>query len=326
MLKFIIALLLFTFFDSFNAMAQLSKTEKKMIRYIDEHNEEAMDLLIEVVNINSGSLNLEGVYRVGQIFMAKLDALGMETKWVDGKGFNRSGHLIAKKEGSGPRLLLIGHLDTVFERESPFQEFKYLNDSIGHGPGVADMKGGDVVIIQALSALKEVGLLDKMNITVVMTGDEESTGRPLDLAREDLVEAAKEADISLGFENGDGDPTTALISRRGAEGWEVSVNGKPAHSSQVFSETIGTGAIFEASRILNRFYEELSPEPHLTFNPGLVLAGTSFDYYKTEAGGRAFGKNNIVAEHAFVTGDLRAISPEQVAQTKATMQKIIWDG
>ena len=303
---------------------QLSKVEKRIVKYVDQHNEEALQLLEEVVNINSGSMNFEGVRKVGGIFYNKLSELGFEVRWADGKAFGRSGHLVARHPGKkGLKLLLIGHLDTVFELTSPFQKFEILNDTIARGPGIADMKGGDVIIVQALAALKEVGLLDGMDITVVMTGDEELSGRPLELARHELIEAAKVADIALGFENGDGNPGTANVARRGASGWKLEVTGKPAHSSQVFKPSVGVGAIYEAARILNSFYEALANEEYLTFNPGMVLAGTEVDYDQSISGGKATGKSNVVAKEAVVTGDLRAISPEQLKRTREVMASIV---
>ena len=319
-LIFLILVVIFIFPVSLNA--QLSRVEKKIVTYVDQHNAEALELLEEVVNINSGSMNFDGVKKIGQIFINELDALAMETRWVDGKSFQRSGHLIAEKKGKGPTLLLIGHLDTVFEPDSPFQQFKILNDTIAQGPGIADMKGGDVIMVKALEALKEVGLLQEMNIIVVMTGDEELSGRPLELARKDLIDAAKAADYALGFENGDGDPTTAIVSRRGSIGWELIVTGVPAHSSQIFREDVGAGAIFEASRILNGFYEQMEGEQFLTFNPGMMLAGTSVEYNKAKKSGTAFGKSNVVSKDVIVTGDLRTISPEQLEKAKATMKEI----
>ncbi|MBA4058289.1 MAG: peptidase M20, partial [Marivirga sp.] len=186
------------------AQAQLSKVEKKISQQVDANNGEALKLWEEVVNINSGSMNFDGVYKVGQIFKAKLDALGFTTRWVDGKPFQRAGHLIAEHKGKvgSKTILLIGHLDTVFELTSPFQKFKLVNDSTAHGPGVGDMKGGDVIIVQALQALKNAGVLKDMNIIVVLSGDEEMSGDPLALARHDLIEAAKQADIAIGFEDG----------------------------------------------------------------------------------------------------------------------------
>jgi glutamate carboxypeptidase len=305
------------------SIAQLSKIEKKIASSVDNHRQEALNLLEQVVNINSGSMNFDGVYKVGQIFRSRLDALGFQTKWVDGKPFGRSGHLIAEHKGKGKTILLIGHLDTVFELASPFQKFTLLNDSTMTGPGVGDMKGGDVVIIQSLQALQDAGLLKDMSIIVVMTGDEELSGKPLSLSRYDLVEAAKAADIAIGFEDGAGDPRTAVVSRRSSSGWELKVTGVPAHSSQIFTEKFGAGAIYEASRIINSFYEALSNETNLTFNPGVMLAGAAVIHDNDLDSGTASGKNNIVAKEAIVTGDIRAMSPEQLKKTQETMTTIV---
>lgn len=309
---------------SATAFAQLSKTEKKLIPYVDAHNEEALQLLEQLVNINSGTMNFEGVKEVGLVLMEKFEALGMDVEWIDGESWNRAGHLVASTEGGkGKKILLIGHLDTVFELESPFQMYKQLNDSTASGPGIADMKGGDVVILQALSALHDAGLLKDMNIRVVMTGDEELSGDPLLLSKRDLIEAAKWADIALGFENGDGNPATANVARRSSSGWTLKVTGEAAHSSQVFKERVGAGGIYEASRILNDFYETLAGEEYLTFNPGMILGGTLVEYDPSIDGGRATGKSNVVAKEVVVTGDIRTISPEQLQRTQQTMQGIV---
>jgi glutamate carboxypeptidase len=207
----------------------------------------------------------------------------------------------------------------VFEPDSPFQRFERRGDSTAGGPGVVDMKGGDVVIVHALKALEAAGVLDAMTITVVMTGDEERSGRPLDLAREALIQAAVEADIAIAFENGDSDPRTAVVARRGSTGWRLDVTGTPAHSSQLFQPEVGAGAVYEASRILGQFYQSLAGEPYLTFNPGVMLAGTDVDYDTFQSRGTAFGKSNVVAGHAVVTGDLRTLSLEQLSAARARM-------
>jgi len=307
------------------AIAQVSNVEQRMLSHIDETNDDALELLIKTININSGSMNFEGVKEVGDVLMAEFDALGFETRWEDGAAFNRAGHLVAEHigGGNGPKIMLIGHLDTVFEPDSPFQKFEMVNDSVARAPGIADMKGGNVIILQALSALKAVGELDDMNIIVVMTGDEELSGKPLNLSKKALIDAAKWADISIGFENGDGNPGTANVSRRGSIGWSLEVTGKPAHSSQVFREDIGAGAIYEISRILNTFYEELRSEEYLTFNPGRILGGTTVEHDAASNSGSAFGKNNVVAETAIATGDIRAVSKEQLDRVKGKMKEIV---
>jgi glutamate carboxypeptidase len=312
-------------FVSFVSRAEpqsISAEERAVVSYIDAHQDEAIVLLERVVNINSGTLNLAGVREVGAVFRAEFDRLGFQTQWIDGASWQRAGHLVATHPGTSPKLLLIGHLDTVFERDSPFQKFERLDATTARGPGIIDMKGGDVIIIQALKALDAAGLLKSLNITVVMTGDEEAAGRPLARAREALVTAAKDAAAAIGFEDGDGLAEHIVVARRGSTSWELRVTGTPAHSSQIFRDDIGAGAIFEAARILDAFREQLAGEPHLTFNPGVMLGGTSVDFDSAQSRGTAFGKTNVVAERATVAGDLRALSNEQFQKAMAAMRDI----
>jgi len=303
----------------------LTKQERAVARAVDSHNAAALALLERTVNINSGSLNFAGVRQVGDIFRAQYDSLGFTTHWVDGAAFHRAGHLVAEHPGPGPKILLIGHLDTVFEPSSPFQKFTMVNDSTATGPGVIDMKGGDVIALYALRALKDAGLLDRMNVTVVYHGDEEESGTPLSLARKTLIDAAHGAIAALGFEDAAGDPHTAVISRRGDDGWTLRTTGVPAHSSQIFTSEVGAGAVYEASRILNQFYQKLSTEQYLTFNPGLALGGTAVKADTSGTEGSAAGKSNVVAKEMIVTGDLRTLSPEQLAHARKTMTDIVAD-
>ncbi len=303
--------------------AALSKAEQKIVSAVDRHNDAALDLLTRVVNINSGTMNFAGVRQVGDVFAAQFDSLGFTTRWVDGSAFGRAGHLVAEHPGPGPKLLLIGHLDTVFPPESPFQKFERLDDSTARGPGIIDMKGGDVIVVYALRALKDAGLLDKMNIVVVFDGDEEDSGAPLSEARRALTAAAQGAAAALGFEDGAADPRTAVISRRSAGSWLLKSTGTPAHSSQIFTQNVGAGAVFEASRVLDEFYKQLAGEKYLTFNPGVIVGGTMVGLDTTLTEGTAAGKHNVVAEHVEVGGDLRAISPEQLARAQQTMRSIV---
>jgi glutamate carboxypeptidase len=308
------------------ALPPLQTDERAIVRAVDAHNAEALSLLERVVNINSGTQNLAGVRDVGKAFRAELDALGFTTQWIDGAAWHRAGHLVATHPGSGPRILLIGHLDTVFERDSSFQKFQRVDAKMAKGPGIIDMKGGDVIIVFALKALQDAGALKTMDVTVVMTGDEEDPGDPQSRAREALVAAAKGRDVAIGFEDGPGDPQYAVTARRGTTGWELRVKGTPAHSSQVFQPTVGPGAIYEAARILNAFREKLSHEEHLTFNPGVIVGGTSVTFDPVQARGTAFGKTNVVAEQTTVSGDLRTLSRTQLDHAKGAMQEIVGAG
>jgi len=311
------------------AAQALSPVERQLATYVDAHQKEARQLLQQLVDVNSGTMNLDGVARVGAMLRAEFDELGFTTRWIDGAPFHRAGHLIAERNSRGqrlaPRVLLIGHLDTVFEPDSPFQKYRQLDENTASGPGVCDMKGGDVVILQALQALAAAKALDRISVTVVLTGDEEDTGEPRSLARQPLIDAARGAMAALGFENADNDPHTAPISRRGTTAWILKVTGKPAHSSQIFRDSIGSGAIFEAARILNGFREKMSNEAYLTFNPGTIVGGTAVELDPVQARGTAFGKTNVIAQTAIVAGDLRTLSREQLERAKAAMRTVVTD-
>ena len=304
---------------------RLSRTEKKIVEKVKAMDEAAIDFLEKVVNINSGTMNLDGVRKVGTEFDTAFQAIGFNTEWIEmPEEMNRAGHLFARIQGDkGKKLLLIGHLDTVFEADSPFQTFERDGD-MAYAPGGNDMKGGNVVILYALKALHQLNLLNDASITVAYTGDEERTGKPLSISRKDLIAAAKSSDIALGFETATGF-NSATIARRGASGWKVETAGKRAHSSGVFSERTGAGAIFELARILHRFYEEVRGEQYLTFNPGNLLGGTFVDYNSLKSSGTAFGKTNVVAQTAVVHGGLRFISEEQKENARAKMRAIVAD-
>jgi glutamate carboxypeptidase len=301
---------------------KLSKTEQKIIEIIQRDNEQAIRFLEQVVNINSGTMNFAGVKAVGDAFSNEFVQIGFETEWLDMSAANRSGHLFAEVKGNkGKKLLLIGHLDTVFEKDSPFQSFK-RQDSIAYGPGANDMKGGDVIVLYALRALYEVGALKDRQIIVAFTGDEESTGSPLSITRDPLIDAARRSDIALGFETSTGF-NYATVARRGSSGWKLETTGRRSHSSGIFNERVGAGAIFEMARILNGFYEEVKGEEYLTFNPGVLLGGTTISYDDLMSKGEVFGKSNVVAQTATVTGGLRFISEEQKENAREKMKSIV---
>jgi glutamate carboxypeptidase len=296
--------------------------EKAVAALVSKREPEAVALLEQIVNVNSGTLNFKGVREVGNLLRPHFEALGFKTRWEDGAPYGRAGHVIAEREGSGPHVLLIGHIDTVFEPSHPFQRFERQGE-IAKGPGTADMKGGIVVALAALSALKELDALDDLHLTVVLHGDEEDAGSPVALARQTLLDAAKAADIAIGLENADDDPKTAITARRSSSRWQLKATGNSAHSSQIFSDEVGAGAANELARILYRFYEELRGENYLTFNPGLIASSTQLDYDAEPLRAEVSGKDNIIAPEAVASGDLRAITMQQREQTKERMRKIV---
>ena len=300
----------------------LSKAEKTIQIYVDKHMEEAIDLVEKVVNINSGTLNIDGNKTVGKIFQAELDQLGFNTYWVTyPETVKRSGHLFAEmRGGKGKKIVLIGHLDTVFELDHPFQKFTRDGDT-AYGPGVSDMKAGDVSMIYAMKALDNVGVLKNLDLTLVFIGDEEKTGGHPSIVRKELIEAGKWANIGLGFEGAHG-LNTGTIARRSSSSWMLTTTGIQGHSSQIFKDELGYGAIFEAARIVNAFREELVGEEYLSFNPGTIVGGTDIAYDPVTARGTTFGKTNVVSQAATVHGGIRTISTEQLDKAMANMKDI----
>lgn len=308
-----------------NLFAQdLTETEQKILDRIDANHAEALQFLETNVNINSGTLNFDGVRKVGDNYMEAYDKLGFETRWIPQDEVNRAGHFFAEQKGkSGKKILLIGHLDTVFEPDSPFQKFKMLNDSVATGPGVNDMKAGNVMIFYALKALKEAGAIPDAQIIVAYTGDEEKAGSPTSISRRDLVDAAKRSDVALGFETASGF-SYATVARRASFSWKLEVEGRQAHSSGIFSDYTGAGSVYETSRILHRFYEELREE-NLTYNVGVILGGNEVDYDEEQVRGSVSGKTNIVPKKTIAHGGIRFLTTEQGDRAFAKMREIVAD-
>lgn len=297
--------------------------EKALVKHVKAGEKASIELLEQVVNVNSGTMNFAGVRKVGDMLRPRFEALGFKVTWVDGTPFGRAGHLIATRPGRGKHVLLIGHLDTVFEPNHPFQQWQRVDENIARGPGAADMKGGIIVALAAMDALKTQKLLDSLQITVVLHGDEESSGAPLDLARHDLIAAAKAADIAIGLENASDNPKTAVTARRSSTGWVVKVKAKSSHSSQIFSDNVGAGAAYELGRILNGFYQDVRGEEFVTFNPGLIASSTQVDFNAQPLSATISGKNNIVAPVAIASGDLRTLTVQQLEDTRAKMRKVL---
>ena len=291
--------------------------ERRVAESVEKHIGEAVALLERVVNIPSATLDVDGVRKVGAAFRAEFEGLGFETRWAEmPAAMRRAGHLVAERNGTrGKRLLLIGHLDTVLAG-TPFAR----DGARARGNGVLDMKGGDVILLYALKALADVGGLEDRRIIVVLTGDEEDAGMPLERSRGDLVAAARRSDLALAFEAAIDD--TATVARRGASSWKLEVRGVTGHSAGIFGGRVGAGAIFEAARILDAFRRDL-PEKYLTFNPSVIAGGTTVDYDGHDKRGAAEGKTNVVPAATVVEGDLRFISAEQKRKAEAAMRRIV---
>ncbi|MBP2514199.1 M20/M25/M40 family metallo-hydrolase [Sphingomonas sp. PvP018] len=307
------------------AQARLTPAEMRAVATVDAEHERSIGLLKTVVDQNSGTMNLEGVAKVGAMVRAELEPLGFAVTWKPMPQTQRAGHLIARHPGKpgAKRLLLIGHLDTVFEQDSPFQRFEREGES-ATGPGAGDDKGGIVVMLSALRAMKAAGLLDAADIEIVLTGDEEDAGDPVAIARGDLIAAGKRADIALDFEGlsvVEG-RDMGSIARRSSNGWVLTTSGKTGHSSLIFSDAYGDGAINEMARILAAFRKDL-PEPNLTFNTGVVAGGATATLDSDGVRASATGKGNIIPATAVARGDFRTLSEDQTMRVRAKMERIV---
>ncbi len=322
-MKKLICISTLLFFVMIGSGQTLSPTEQLLMKNIEKEMPYAINLLKESVNINSGTFNIKGVKKVGDLYAKELAALGFTVEWMTlPDSLKRAGHLVAYRKGKkGKKLFFIGHLDTVFEPELPENPFRILNDSTATGQGINDMKGGDVLVITALKAMHQLSLLDEASITIYFTGDEENAGYPREVSRGDFIERAKQHDIALGFE-GAGGLQTVATARRGASGWQLNVEGKQGHSSGVFGAA-GFGSIYEAARIINEFREKLSHEQYLTFNPGLFVGGSEVDYNAEAQEGKVSGKTNIISPKTVVIGDLRFLSEEQKEKAREAMRQIV---
>jgi glutamate carboxypeptidase len=300
-----------------------AQVETAIVRSVDAEAAAAAALLEKIVDINSGTFNIAGVTEVGKVLEGEFRALGFETRWISMDAVKRAPSLVAEYKGSSrKRVMLIGHMDTVFEPSSPFQKFE-RNGDIATAPGGSDMKGGLVVILSSLKALKSAGALDGANITVFLTGDEEAAGDPTEISRGEFVATAKKSDCVLSFEPllSQGGNDFGTTARRGATRWDLHVTANSGHSSQIFSPAMGDGAIYEMSRIVSRFHDTLR-EANLTYSAGLALGGENIKV-ESNGDGSVTGKPNIVPGEARVTGDIRALFPDQLARVEEKMRAIV---
>lgn len=316
--------ILLGFFTGWALSQTLTPEEQKIIASVNADQQDSLNLLEQLVDINSGTLNTRGVREVAAVLQPKFEALGFSCRFIPMEEVQRAGHLVCERKGThGKRVLLIGHMDTVFEPDSPFQKF-VRNGEKATGPGSADMKGGLVIILSALKALNENHALDGTNITVFLTGDEERPGEPLSIARRDLIAAGKQSDAALEFEGGvqiQGQDA-ASIARRSAYQWILTTTGRSAHSAGVFGRGVGDGAIYEIARILDRFNQDLR-EPDLTYNVGLIVGGTTASYDSATATGTASGKVNIIPAQAQAAGDIRTVTDQQYKRVQERMRQIV---
>jgi glutamate carboxypeptidase len=307
------------------AAEHLTPVETKIVESVQASTSESNALLEKIVNINSGTFNAAGVRTVGEVLRPQFEKLGFTVRWIPQDEVHRAGHMVAERKGThGKRVMLIGHMDTVFEPSSPFQKWSMKSPTVASGPGTSDMKGGLTIILYALKAMQKAGALDGTNITVFLTGDEENAGEPLDISRKDFIAVGKASQAAVEFEGGsrsDG-RDFATIARRSASLWNLKATGVEGHSAGIFTDHAGSGAIYEISRILAAFEAQLK-EPDLTYNTGVIVGGSNVTFDPAKNTGTAIGKPNIIASTAYASGDIRTVTDEQLQRVREKMRQIV---
>jgi glutamate carboxypeptidase len=256
-------------------------TKKLVAEFIEAHSDEQLRFIVDLCNQNSHTCNKKGTDRVAEMIVDRLgDLLPIHEVHPQSDVGN---HHLWKSTGGEKAIYLLGHMDTVFPPGHPFQRCRLEGDLL-RGPGAGDMKGGVAVIVYALLALGHLGLLDKLNLAIILNGDEEigsATSRPIYESEREKALACLVAEC--GGPNGE-----FVISRNGKMGIRLDCYGQDRH--------VGSGTHEKASAILELAHRIISLE---SLND--TLPGVSTNAGKIEGG---LGPTTVPA-HACCLADIR---------------------
>lgn len=256
----------------------LTDVERSICSHVSEPDE-LLSRLRTLVEIPSPSRDKEGVDGMVDALEPFFTDLGFKTGVVVTGTEGR--HLVARLFGQGPRILLIGHTDTVHAKDGGFSGLTVSDDDPdrARGPGAADMKGGIVVILSALEALARADRLAGRSITVLLTGDEEIGSTT---SREILEGESSEADLTLVFECGrpteDGG-STFVTARRGMGRMELVTKGAAAHTGWGG----GASAILDLAHKVVALHALNDEGRNVSVNVGLIRGGTAANTVPAEA-------------------------------------------
>ncbi len=268
-------------------MLSLDDIARRALEHTDDRMPTIDQLLEALVRISSGSSNIQGNRRCLQVMAGGFAALGFRAALL-GAPQGRE-HLLCRRDGQpgAPTLLLLGHTDTAYEDGHPFTGF-WTEGGRARGPGVANMKGGLVVMLTVLDTLAELQLLDAFHIRALLTTDQED-GSPT--SREMVRTLASQAQLALVFEAARSDGSL-VTSRRAAGRFTLDVTGRAAHAGAAHAE--GRNAILELAYKIPKVDGLTNPKRGITVNCGVVSGGS---------------RANVVAEHARLVVDARCEGP-----------------
>ena len=260
--------------------------------------------LERLVNIDCGSYTPEGVDAVGRWVTEFLSELGATVETRPDPAGRLGATVIATFDGraGAPRVLLIGHMDTVFDpgtaAERPFR----LEDGIAYGPGVTDMKSGLLAGLYALKAIvTERGGLPFERLVFVANPDEE-IGSPTSTPHIETIAPGMDVALVLECARANGDIVSA---RKGILDLRLTVNGRAAHAG--VEPEKGRSAILEAARIIEELHDLNGRWPGVTVNVGAIHGGT---------------RPNVVAERCSLEVDIRAVTRDALEIAEAEIRRI----
>ncbi|WP_419814050.1 glutamate carboxypeptidase [Glacieibacterium sp.] len=278
-----------------------AKPDAKLLAAATAARPEQLKLLETIVNIDSGTGDVAGGTKVGAILIEQLKALGATVRTVPAEIPGLPDNIVATVTGTGKtRILMIGHLDTVFEPGTAARWPYRVEGDRAHGPGVGDEKGGVVQGITALKLLKQLAFRDFAKITILIESSEER-GSPG--TRKLIASLLADHDVELNLEPGDA-PDKVTVWRKGSTVLTIDVTGKAAHAGVAPQD--GRNAAVELLHQLG----DLDAFPHtgdgLTVNLTMMQAGK---------------RNNIIPDHASATFSVRNRVPAQIEEVVARLEK-----
>lgn len=278
-----------------------SKKRVNVLRdFIHSKEQEMLQLLKQLVNIDSGSNCKQGIDNIGTLLKERFERLGFYAEIIEEK--KHGNHLVIRHcQVDDPKIIIIGHMDTVFPKgtaeKRPFQ----IKGQRAFGPGVIDMKASIVQLIYALTCMKETGQKEYQNVQIILNSDEE-LGSPT--SRELIMRQAKNKRYALVLESAR--PDGSIVSaRRGVGQFKISVEGKAAHSG--IEPEKGSSAIEELAYKVIKLQQLTNDKEGIHVNVGMISGGTAV---------------NTVPAFATAKVDVRISKKEQMELVQKNIEKI----
>jgi glutamate carboxypeptidase len=255
----------------------------KINEFINDEKKSMLELLEKLVNMDSGSYDIDCVKAVGNVVKNQLMELGFAVTMLENDQY--APHILAKKKGSGKgNIMFLGHMDTVFEKGTAAKRPFTIKGGRAYGPGVCDMKAGIVSLIYTLKALEYVGYDDFGNLTVLLNTDEE---RGSATSERHIIEECRKNDMVLVVEPGI-PGNYVVIERQGGGIFNMDIRGKPSHAGA--NPLDGIHAIEEAAQKIIALHGLTDYSRGKSISVGVIKGGT---------------RSNIIPEHVFMEIDIR---------------------